>query len=88
MWRIRAPSWSSVRGISRLRRLRDSILVRTPDRIRVRILPILDRTPDRIRVRIQGPIRAPIRAPILGRTPGLIRAARTPARLGSSSVEA
>ena len=84
MWRIRAPSWSSVRGISRLRRLRDSILVRTPDRIRVRILPILDRTPDRIRVRIQGPIRATI----LGRTPGLILAARTPARLGSSSVEA
>ena len=84
MWRIRAPSWSAVRGISRLRRLRDSILVRTPDRIRVRILPILDRTPDRIRVRIQGPIRATI----LGRTPGLIRAARTPARLGSSSVEA
>ena len=80
MWRIRAPSWSSVRGISRLRRLRDSILVRTPDRIRVRILPILDRTPGRIRVRIQGPI--------LGRTPGLIRAARTPARLGSNSVEA
>lgn len=79
MWRIRAPSWSSVRGISRLRRLRDSILVRTPDRIRVRILPILDRTPDRIRVRIQGPIQ--------GRIRDLIRARRTLADLGFNQPE-